>query len=136
MALPSLAEIQHQLTHIHEDRSIDIVISNAICLPLAVIAVVLRLLSRRIVKASVKADDWTVISAVLLGAGKIAGEFLCVRLGGGKHAILLKDPVEFARRFLQLKYYIALQSQQSSPRSSFYIAASSQVVASGSLFGV
>lgn len=97
MVAPSPAEIQYQLAHIHEDRSLDIILSHAICLPIAVIAVVLRLVSRRLIKDSIQADDWLIIVALLFAAGEITGGLLCVRNGGGKHAILLEDPLQFAK---------------------------------------
>ncbi len=103
MVVPSPAEIQYQYAHIHEDRSFNIIISHAICLPIAVTAVVLRLISRRMIKASIQADDWLVLVALLFFAGQITGGLLCVRFGGGKHAILLKDPVKFAKTILAIE---------------------------------
>ena len=97
MVLPSPAEIKYQLAHIHEDRSANIVISHAICLPIAVIAVALRYVSRRLIQAPIQADDWLIIAALVLCAGEITGGLLAVRFGGGKHAILLKHPVQFGK---------------------------------------
>jgi hypothetical protein len=103
MVVPSPAEIHYQLTHIREDRSFNIVISHAICLPIAVIAVALRLISRRLIKASIQADDWSILFALLCFAGQITGGLLCVRFGGGKHAVLLKDPVQFAKLVMAIE---------------------------------
>ena len=105
MVLPSPAEIQYQLAHIHEDRSFDIVISHAICLPLAAIAVILRLISRRLIRAPIQADDWTVMLALLFLTGEVTAGFLDVRFGGGKHAILLKDPITFAKTVLATELF-------------------------------
>ena len=52
------------------------------------------------VKASIQADDWLIVIALFFIAGEITGGLLCVRIGGGKHAILLKDPVLFGKLVL------------------------------------
>lgn len=65
MALPNTQEIQYQLAHIHEDRSNDIVVSHAICIVIAVVAVVLRFASRRLCKAPILADDFMTIVALV-----------------------------------------------------------------------
>ena len=100
MVVPSPAEIQYQHAHIHDDRSFNIVISHALCLPIAFVAVLLRFVSRRMVKASIQADDWLIVIALFFLAGEITGGLLCVRIGGGKHAILLTDPVQFGKLVL------------------------------------
>lgn len=65
MAAPNAAEIQYQLSHIHEDRSKDIVYSNIICIVIALIAVVLRLASRRLCRAAILADDYVCFAALV-----------------------------------------------------------------------
>ena len=65
MALPTLEEIQYQEAHIHDDRSRDIVIPHAICIAIAAIAVLLRFISRRMCKASIQADDWMILIAMM-----------------------------------------------------------------------
>ena len=54
-----------QLAHIHEDRSNDIVISHGICIVIAVVAVVLRFISRKICKSQLLADDYMIILALV-----------------------------------------------------------------------
>lgn len=56
-------EIDYQLIHIDEDRSEALVVSHTICLVLAGIAIILRLIARRISKAAIKADDYMIILA-------------------------------------------------------------------------
>lgn len=65
MAPPNAQEIQYQLAHIHQDRSNDIVVSHAICIVIAVVAVVLRFASRRLCKAPILADDFMTIVALV-----------------------------------------------------------------------
>lgn len=68
----SPSEIQSQLAHIHDNRSGQIITSGAICLSVAIVAVILRLISRRFAKArriskarSMQADDYMIISALV-----------------------------------------------------------------------
>lgn len=92
------AEAKYQLEHVNQSRVKDIVSSHIACLIIAVIAVVLRFVSRRIAKTSLKADDWMIVAALIFAIGYITSVFLCVlNYGGGRHAILLKDPVNFAK---------------------------------------
>ena len=65
MAQLSPTEIQYELEHIHQDRAPSIIASYAICLSLACIAVVLRLVARRTSRSELKADDITMLSALV-----------------------------------------------------------------------
>ncbi|MCJ1272070.1 hypothetical protein MMC22_011977 [Lobaria immixta] len=112
MALPTPEEIQYQEDHIHDDRSGDIVTSHAICITIAVIAVLFRFISRRMCKASIQADDWMIIVALLLAAGEVGGGLVCmhnlpecVSFNGGKHSILLTNPKGFAKSVLATEYF-------------------------------
>ena len=65
MALPSINEVEYELSHSREDRGKDILSSFVVCVCLATIAVILRLVARRVSKAALKADDyWILISLV------------------------------------------------------------------------
>lgn len=55
--------IDYQLAHINEDRSQALIVSHALCLVLAGVAIVLRLVARRMSKAAIKADDYMIIAA-------------------------------------------------------------------------
>ena len=46
MAAPSAADIEYQKAHINDDRRIGIAVSNVVCLGVAVVAVILRYVSR------------------------------------------------------------------------------------------
>lgn len=92
------AEAQYQLAHINESRVPAIVSSQIACLVIAVIAVVLRFVSRRMIKTALKADDWMIVAALVFMIGFVTSVLLCIlQYGGGRHAILLKNPVEFAQ---------------------------------------
>ena len=57
---------QYQLAHIHDNRSGEIITGGAICLSVAIAAVVLRLISRRLSKAaSMQLDDYMIIGALV-----------------------------------------------------------------------
>lgn len=64
MSLPP-SEVQYQLAHIHEDRASAIIISHAVLLPLAVIAVVARFIARRLCKAHIGLDDYMIVVALV-----------------------------------------------------------------------
>ena len=100
MVLITPSEILSQLRHISDDRSSAIILSHAICISLAFLAVILRFTSRRIGHIPLKADDYLIIGALVLGLGEVIGGLLCVRYGGGKHAVLLQDPARFAKSVL------------------------------------
>ena len=57
---PSAAS-DYQRLHIHDSRIPEIVVSLALCLSAAYVAVVLRFISRRIAKIAWKADDWWLV---------------------------------------------------------------------------
>ena len=62
--IPSPSEAQYQLAHTSDNQSSQILVSHYICLPLATIAVVLRLLSRYLSKvARLQADDYIIVAA-------------------------------------------------------------------------
>lgn len=78
----SPSEHQYQLKHINDDRSSGIVISHAVVLPLAYIAVVARFVSRRLCKARIEIDDYTIVAALVGGfrntfcSGKVADDLI------------------------------------------------------------
>ena len=65
--IPGPSEIQSQLAHASDVSSNQILVSHYICLPLATIAVILRLVSRVLAKtARLQADDYAVVAAWVL----------------------------------------------------------------------
>lgn len=61
--MPSLSpeELQYQLEHRYQNRVADIIIANTIMLVAAYVAVVLRFASRRLMHATLGADDWMMV---------------------------------------------------------------------------
>lgn len=54
--MASKGEIAYQLAHVKDDRSSELIASHVVCLTLAGIAVVLRLIARRLSKAVIAAE--------------------------------------------------------------------------------
>ena len=64
----SPTSFEYQLAHIHESRQWQIITLNAVMSFLATVAVALRLVSRRLIKNPLKADDYMILfSLVHLG---------------------------------------------------------------------
>ncbi len=62
----SPSETQSQLARIHDNRSGEIITAGAMCLSVAIAAVILRLISRRFSRAaSMQLDDYVIISALV-----------------------------------------------------------------------
>ena len=59
------AEAQYQLDQISDSRVNAIVSSQIACLAIATIAVILRFVSRRMVKVGLEADDWMIVAALV-----------------------------------------------------------------------
>ena len=65
--VPDPSQVQYQLAHTSDNRSSQILISHLICLPLATITIILRLVSRYLCKARrLQTDDYLIIAAWVL----------------------------------------------------------------------
>lgn len=91
------AASDYQLLHIHDSRVPEIVVSLAVCLPAAYIAVILRFISRRIGKVQLKADDWWLVAGLIFTTGFVACDAVATHLGLGRPAIFIRHPVTFAK---------------------------------------
>jgi hypothetical protein len=60
MAAPTDADIAYMMAHAHDDRRPNYIAANSICIGLAAIAVVLRLLSRFLAQIKLGFDDYTI----------------------------------------------------------------------------
>ena len=69
-------DIAYQKAHIQDDRSKTIVVSHAICLSLAAIAVLLRFMSRKIGKVALERDDYMIFAALIFVSGQVTGGLL------------------------------------------------------------
>ena len=56
--------IEYQKAHAYENRATEIIIPHVVCLVFAVLAVILRFISRRI-KAGIHLDDWVCLVALV-----------------------------------------------------------------------
>lgn len=65
MAKLSSSDIHYQLEHLHDSKIPLLLVSQIICFVLAVTAVILRLVSRRLNKASIQSDDYMILIALV-----------------------------------------------------------------------
>lgn len=120
----SQSEILYEFEHINDNRSPDLTISWTICISLAYLAVLLRLIARKVSKAGLKADDYTIILALvripishhskieilkyfslycythfsqIISSGQLAVGLYAVYLGMGKHIVLIKNVESYAK---------------------------------------
>ena len=63
--VPTASEVEYMQKHIHDNKQPQIIVANIVCIILAYIGVALRLLSRYIVKAGYKADDWWIVAGLV-----------------------------------------------------------------------
>ena len=59
-------EAQYQLARIHESKTALVVVTYAICLPIMVLAIVMRFVSRRIGRTKYGADDWVMLLGLVI----------------------------------------------------------------------
>lgn len=64
-SLPSPASLQYQMEHIHDSEVPSMVAANVASMVLAVIAVALRFLSRRVAKVKYEWDDWLAVAGLV-----------------------------------------------------------------------
>lgn len=99
MARPTAraSDVSYQKSHVRDDRRPDIIVSHTICIALALIAVVLRFMSKRMRTMKVGWDDYMILAGLVFALGQVAAGLLGLRYGEARHAILLKDPRTFAK---------------------------------------
>lgn len=98
----------YQLLHIHDSRVPGLIVAMAVCLPAAYIATILRFLSRRILsrrigKVTLKADDWWLVAGLLFTTAFVTCMAIGTHLGLGRHAILVKKPTTVAKIMLAIE---------------------------------
>ncbi|KAI4175051.1 MAG: hypothetical protein LQ348_006252 [Seirophora lacunosa] len=90
---------------LYENRSAHVVAAAVVLLTLPTIAVILRLLSRRMSRAGLWVDDYVVVLALVLSWGPNIINLLAVRRGFGKHIAVL--PLDLTTEWF--KYLYAFQ---------------------------
>ena len=101
----STSEIEHEQEHRHDSRVISIVVSNIVVFAFAAIAVVLRLLSRRMRRLAMETDDYMAVIALVLCAGFFTAIMIDVRNGLGKHTILAHDLIAFGKGIVAMEAF-------------------------------
>ncbi|KAL6714621.1 hypothetical protein ACLMJK_008046 [Lecanora helva] len=98
-------ELKYEIAHIKDDRRGDIIAACATCIAAAIIAVILRLLARRLSKAKILADDYMIIVALVFCMGQVATLLYTVHLGAGRHVILLKNVPAYAKAIISQEVF-------------------------------
>ena len=86
-----------QEKHINDNKQPDIIAASAICLPLAYIAVILRLVARRLGRIPLGADDYTVLTALFFTSVFVAMVLTGVYYGEGRHWILVNNVTAYTK---------------------------------------
>ena len=109
--IPTAAEVQYMEIHIGDNLRGPLIVAGTICLVAAYIAVAMRFVSRRLIRAEYKADDWFIVAGLVeprfrmlassvtdMFDSKVAYTGYDVALGvstiygTGRHVILVQNP--------------------------------------------
>ena len=66
MTTPTPEDIKYQLQHINDSRQHEVVAAITTVLTLATVAVIFRVVARRLTKASLQKDDYMIFAALVL----------------------------------------------------------------------
>ncbi|KAI9825208.1 MAG: hypothetical protein M1826_007065 [Phylliscum demangeonii] len=80
-------DLSYQLRHITDDVRPMIIAVNSVLGILATAAVIARIYSRRIMKAPLQRDDWTIVAALVFAYGGLICCFIGTREGMGRHTL-------------------------------------------------
>lgn len=65
MSAPTQAQIEYMLAHLDDDRRPNYIAANAICIGFAIVAVVLRFVSRTLAGVRLGWDDFTIVLSLV-----------------------------------------------------------------------
>ena len=105
---PTASDIAYMKEHIDDSRSTAMIVTSVICGTIACIAVVLRVIGRRLAQLKLKADDWWMIISLVyrpnvlgcllvlnnskvLYLGVVVSFALSTAYGAGRHIILVTN---------------------------------------------
>ncbi|KAI9756399.1 MAG: hypothetical protein M1815_003660 [Lichina confinis] len=83
---PTPEDIAYQLEHASDDRRVVLFVSTALMNAVATVAVVLRLVARRINRTKLLADDYNIFAALILSYGLFANGVVATKYGLARHA--------------------------------------------------
>ncbi|CAD6569435.1 MAG: hypothetical protein ASARMPREDX12_002446 [Alectoria sarmentosa] len=89
--IPTAAQVQYMEAHIGDDKKASLNVASAICLVAAYVAVAMRFLSRRLIRAEYKADDWFIIAGLVAYTGYVVALSVSTIYGTGRHIILVRN---------------------------------------------
>ena len=84
-------EIAYMQAHNDDSKSGDVIAAATLGLFISITGVILRLISRRKVNQSLRADDWWIIVAVCMDVAMKATAYADVSMGFGQHIIFIAE---------------------------------------------
>ncbi|MCJ1407200.1 hypothetical protein MMC19_001271 [Ptychographa xylographoides] len=90
--IPTPLEIQYMEEHMSDNKIPSIIAVAVTCAVAAYIAVILRFVSRHLLHAQFKADDWFIVAGLILFTAYSTGFALGTVYGAGRHLILVNNP--------------------------------------------
>jgi hypothetical protein len=98
MSVPTEADIAYMMAHLDDDRRPNYIAANAICIGFAILAVVLRFVSRLMAGVRLGWDDYTIVASLIFTIVYTAALFVTVHYGMGRHVVpYLTDVKHFAQ---------------------------------------
>ncbi|MCJ1351247.1 MAG: hypothetical protein MMC33_001230 [Icmadophila ericetorum] len=89
------SEIAYQESHIGDNAKLAIVVPTAVMIAAAYAAVLLRFVSRRLSRTALKADDWSVVTGLVLTTFVVMVYYVSLGNAMGRHFILVRSRKEF-----------------------------------------
>ncbi len=99
MSLPT-SEIVYQTAHLADDRQANLIVSSALCLAFAYMAVALRFASRRVARNTIGPDDYAILAGLFFNSTHVASVIVCVHYGLGRHLIRVTNFSAFEKALL------------------------------------
>lgn len=110
MSLP-ISEIDYQTAHIVDERQAKLIVSLALSLAIAYVAVALPFAPRRVARNTSGADDYVILAGTFFTSTLVASVIVCVHSGLGRHLIRFTNFSAFGKVLLPAEIlYIELQS--------------------------
>ncbi|KAL8824018.1 MAG: hypothetical protein Q9170_008272 [Blastenia crenularia] len=89
---PTASDIEYMEAHVKDTEIRGMIAVSMFGICIVVVAVALRFMSRRVVRAEIKADDWIIVLAAGLFISFATSICVAIHFGAGRHAILVEDP--------------------------------------------
>jgi hypothetical protein len=108
MAMPTPEEINFYMKNADDNLKPNLIATIVTCIVLPFIAVVLRLIGRRFLRAPLLADDWLIIFSLIPMLGMHISTAVAVSVGMGKHVIFVTSLPVFAKSIISIEVFYAV----------------------------